>query len=161
MILGIDSALSCAGVAVIDIRLEIVYTGCIITNDKKTLQENLAHIFHCVNRLLEEFPILAVAVEDNFVGVNSNVTKRLSNVVGVVLLACQMHGIPAYLYPPATHKKITANDGRASKAKTRLWVRDIFQYKDEDLTEDEIDALSLAYCLLQKEAKKFMHLEVR
>ncbi|MDP4086171.1 MAG: crossover junction endodeoxyribonuclease RuvC [Bacillota bacterium] len=150
MILGIDSALKCAGIAVIDDQLCIIYTECIITEEEKSLQENLEYIFNRVSILLTKFSIQAVAIEDNFVGINRNVTKKLSNVVGVILLACQLHGITAYLFPPATHKKITTNNGHASKAMTRKCIDEIFNCIDKELSDDEVDALSIAYCYFKK-----------
>ncbi|MCM3025117.1 crossover junction endodeoxyribonuclease RuvC [Heyndrickxia ginsengihumi] len=152
MILGIDSALKCAGLAVIDEQLNIICTECIITEEEKLLQENLEYIFNRISIMLTKFSIQAVAIEDNFVGINRNVTKKLSNVVGVILLACQKHNIPAYLYPPATHKKITTTNGHASKAMTRKCIDEIFNGIDMELSDDEVDALSIAYCFLKKQA---------
>ena len=72
----------------------------------------------------------------------------LGHVRGVLLLLCLEAGLNVYEYSPAEIKRSVSGNGAASKAQVASMLRRLMPNPPARPTEDETDALAVAYCHL-------------
>ncbi|GEC90706.1 crossover junction endodeoxyribonuclease RuvC [Brevibacillus brevis] len=153
IIMGVDSALGQAGIAIINDKREVLYTLNLKTSNKDTLQYRLADLYLKAIELIQDYKVDVMVIEDNFFAKNAATVKRLANAFAAFLLAAEINRIPTVVYAPASHKAVTVRNSKATKEQTEQCVRNIFAFTGK-LTDNEADALSLANCYLVKEVEK-------
>lgn len=95
--------------------------------------------------LLKEYRPHELVVEDTkYMKQRSADTARaMSNILFLCEVAAREARIPMYKQNPMTIKKIVTNDGKADKSKIALAVQNYFNFKAEDLIDDNhSDALA-------------------
>jgi crossover junction endodeoxyribonuclease RuvC len=94
----------------------------------------------------DEHGVNQAAIEDGFLGKNVKTVEILARIRGVVITLLIQRRIPVFLYPPRTVKLAVTGYGNADKAQTRKALS-VYMGRDVDaLTDDESDALAIAYC---------------
>ena len=112
---------------------------------KAELSGRLATLFAGLERVIEEYGPVEVAVEGVFTGRNARSALTLGHARGVALLAAARRQLPLFEYPPATVKKAVSGSGRADKAQVQRAVQMLLELP-ESAQADAADALAIAYC---------------
>jgi Holliday junction resolvasome RuvABC endonuclease subunit len=139
-ILGIDSA-STAGFCLLDGE-RILEKGAIDARDPHRIDALAALVCGKARPDL-------VAIEDNFLGVNVNVVKVLSRIVGRFEQAFAMRGVPTELVLASTWQRaLLAGLPGGTKRACATWVRATYGLT---VPEDVADAIGLATFVARRE----------
>lgn len=140
IVLGIDSA-STSGWALLDGE-RILERGTIDARDPKRIDTLAA--FVCAKARPD-----LVAIEDNFLGVNVNVVKVLSRIVGRFEMVFAVRGVPTELVMASIWQKaILAGLPGGTKKACATWVRATYGIT---VGEDTADAIGLAVFVARRE----------
>ena len=148
-ILGIDPGIATVGFGVITAergRLQPIRFGVVTTPAGQKLSHRLGQIFDDVTELIHTFKPDAVAVEELFFSKNITTGIPVAHGRGVILLATQRCGVPAYEYTPMQVKQAVCGYGGAQKKQVMEMVRRILNLNAVARPDDASDALALAIC---------------
>ncbi len=106
----------------------------------------LLYLHDHLAELISRFDCRAVAVEDQFYGVNAQTAFKTGQARGAALLAAARCGVPVTLYPPARIKQAVVGTGRASKEQVQRLVMQILNVASLPAALDCSDALAVALC---------------
>jgi crossover junction endodeoxyribonuclease RuvC len=87
-----------------------------------------------------------MAVEDVFVSKNPKSALKLGQARGVAMLAAAEAGIEVFEYAPREVKGSIAGSGSAHKSQVAAMVMRLLHPEREISSEDETDALAVAFC---------------
>lgn len=131
MILGLDASLSCTGYCVLDSRSENILTlGKVTTkSDKQTEEERIFTIVSTIEKVVKEYGVTRVAIEDQFLYKNPKTTMKLSRLRGaLVYMLMANHCIIEHLAPSSV-RKLMMDDGSADKEEVAAFIQN--KYKDD------------------------------
>lgn len=145
-ILGIDPGLRCTGFGLIDkqgSKLLYVSSGCIRTDDTKTLPERLEVIYKGIREIIATHGPAQAAVEKVFVNVNPQSTLLLGQARGAAITALVSTGLPVGEYTALQVKQAVVGNGKAAKEQVQHMVRRLLSLPG-DPSPDAADALACA-----------------
>ena len=148
-ILGIDPGYAIVGCGVLDYDGRVFRTldyGPITTPAGTEFSQRLAAIYGGMAELLEQYRPDAVAVEKLYFNTNQKTAIDVAQARGVILLAAQLHGIPAYEYTPLQVKLSVVGYGRAVKQQVIEMTTRLLGLKKPPKPDDVADALAIAIC---------------
>ena len=162
-ILGIDPGTARCGYGVIDVndkngKLSWVVHGCIETDKLLRDCERLNRVFNDIIKLIEDYKPDQVSIEMLFFFKNAKSAMRISEVRGVILLACAKKGLAlqTFEYTPMQVKLAVTGYGRSEKKEVLNEVvkalnpsRNISSGK-KDGFDDAADALAVAIAHFHK-----------
>lgn len=145
MILGLDPSTKGTGWAVMSDEGKLIASGAIRPPKAcKTVQSKLQYVYYEINKILDEYKPTDIVSEDQYLGKNANTLKTLSQLRGVIMLACEEHNLNLVFYWPNTIKLVTTGSGKANKEAMVKTVCEMFDLSD--LTDDDTaDAIGAAY----------------
>ncbi|MGA2666879.1 MAG: crossover junction endodeoxyribonuclease RuvC [Patescibacteria group bacterium] len=121
-ILGIDPGTARCGYGVVDVsekdgRLTWVTHGCIETDKLLRDCERLNRVFNDIMKLIEDYKPDQVSLELLFFFNNAKTAMKISEVRGVILLACAKKGLAlqTFEYTPMQVKMAVTGYGRSEK----------------------------------------------
>jgi crossover junction endodeoxyribonuclease RuvC len=145
-VLGVDTALRCSGVGVVEgsgSQFRALTFGVIKNKTSLSHTECLLRI-HCeIRELIEKYQPVAVAIEGVFFCKNAKTALVLGQARGAVLTAAALNGLPVYEYAPRLIKQSVTGVGRAHKAQVAGMVSRMLGLKQEP-SADAADALAVA-----------------
>lgn len=150
MICGIDPGLRYTGWAIVRGTASspiYVASGRVKSNDKDPLAVRLATLFTELQKIIQEWEPMEVAVEETFVNQNPTTTLKLGSGRAVSLLVPALADIPVFEYKPNTIKKTVVGVGHADKQQVDMMVK-VLLPKANPETPDEADAIAIALCHL-------------
>ena len=112
---------------------------------KLRVSECLRQIREGVLRVIERFNPEAASIEGSFFFKNVKTAMILGQARGVVIEVCAAKGIPVFEYAPRRVKQAVTGYGAADKQQVAKMVCSMLGF-EEDLSDDETDALALAIC---------------
>ena len=145
-ILGIDPGLRCTGFGLIDkqgSKLVYVSSGCIRTDDTKTLPERLEVIYRGIREIIATHGPAQAAVEKVFVNVNPQSTLLLGQARGAAITALVSTGLPVGEYTALQVKQAVVGNGKAAKEQVQHMVKRLLSLPG-DPSADAADALACA-----------------
>lgn len=145
-ILGIDPGLRCTGFGLLDktgSQLVYVSSGCIRTDDSRTLPERLEVIFSGIREIVAAHGPAQAAVEKVFVNVNPQSTLLLGQARGAAITALVSLGLPVGEYTALQVKQAVVGNGKAAKEQVQHMVRRLLNLPG-DPSPDAADALACA-----------------
>jgi crossover junction endodeoxyribonuclease RuvC len=153
-IIGIDPGTVSTGYGVVEEkapgRLAYIESGVIASSPKSTLPGRLKKIHDELTRLFELHRPSAVVIEDTFVAKNAQAALKLGQARGVVLLAAETFGLPAFEYTPTQVKSSVVGYGGAGKDQVQRMVARLLESSPEmapgPATSHASDALACAIC---------------
>ncbi len=162
-ILGIDPGTARCGYGVIDVddkngQISWVAHGCIETDKLKKDCERLNRVFNDIMKLIEDYKPNQAAIELLFFFKNAKSAMRISEVRGVILLACAKKGLAlqTFEYTPMQVKLAVTGYGRSEKKEVSEEVikalnpgRNVSSLK-KDGFDDAADALAVAMAHFHK-----------
>ena len=149
LIVGIDPGSRITGFGVVErqgARISYVDSGVIRCGPRDERPERLRKIKAALDEMLERHHPDCLAVEEIFVSKNPRSTLTLGEVRGVVILAAAEAGIPVFEYSPREVKSSVVGRGAAQKGQVAAMIGRLLEYDHEPATEDETDALAVAFC---------------
>ncbi len=148
-ILGIDPGIATIGFAILDFnsgKFNLVKCGVITTPACTNLSSRLERIFDDLSSLIEMFSPDCASVEELFFNTNITTGISVAHGRGVILLACQKHGLKIYEYTPLQVKQAVVGYGRAEKHQVMEMVKRLCSLKAAPKPDDAADAVALALC---------------
>jgi len=110
------------------------------------VSERLLDVKKGLDGVIERYRPTVLAVEDVFMAKNPKSTLTLGEVRGVVLLAAAEAGIPVHEYSAREVKSSVVGAGGAHKSQVAAMVTRLLRFDHEPETEDESDAVAVAFC---------------
>jgi crossover junction endodeoxyribonuclease RuvC len=147
--IGIDPGSHVTGYGLVERRgLDIVYvaSGVIKAPRSAAMSERLLRIKQGLDEVIGRYHPTVLAVEDVFMAKNPKSTLALGEVRGVVLLVAAQAGLAVHEYSPREVKSSVVGAGGAHKRQVAAMVTRILRFDHEPETEDESDAVAVAFC---------------
>ena len=147
--IGIDPGSRITGYGLVERRgAEIVYvaSGIVKTGAAGPIEARLLTIKRGLDEVIGRFHPEALAVEEIFMAKNPKTTLTLGQARGVVLLAAAEAGLPVFEYTPREVKSAVTGAGAAHKSQVAAMVGRLMKLDHEPETEDETDAIAVAFC---------------
>lgn len=146
-IMGIDPGIAIVGFGFVDkqgSQMKPVQYGSIQTEAGLSVSVRLRQIYESMQKLLETYKPDEIAVEKLFF--TKNVTNGIivGQARGVILLACELAGVPVYEYTPMQVKQAVTGYGGAEKKQIQEMVRLLLKLKEAPKPDDTADALAVA-----------------
>lgn len=147
-IMGVDTALHCTGMGVIETagqKVQAVEFGCIRNQAGRRLSDCLKNIFDQTVSWLDRTKPDEVAIEGVFFCRNVKTALSLGHARGAVVAACGGRSLPLHEYSPRRVKQAVCGFGGAGKEQiTRMIVH--LMALDRPPPADAADALAIAVC---------------
>jgi len=147
--IGIDPGSRITGYGLVELRgrdILFVASGIVRTGDSKPIGERLLAIKRSLDEVLRRYHPSALAVEEIFMAKNPKSTLTLGQARGVALLAAAEAGVPVFEYSTREVKSSVTGAGGAHKSQVAAMVGRLMRLDHEPETEDETDALAVAFC---------------
>jgi len=147
--IGIDPGSRITGYGLVERRgAEILYvaSGIIKTDAAEPIEARLLTIKRELDGVIGRFHPEAIAVEKIFMAKNPKTTLTLGQARGVVLLAAAEAGLTVFEYTPREVKSSITGAGAAHKSQVAAMVGRLMKLDHEPETEDETDAIAVAFC---------------
>lgn len=151
-VLGIDPGSETLGWGVVEgsgNRYKLVDFGVVRSNPRNAFSKRLAKIYAEVDEVIAKFQPDAFSIEEAFYSINVNVTLKLGQVRGVMLLLAEQRGLSIAEYAPRLIKKTVVGYGNAEKQQVGEMVRVLLGLKAAPTPHDAADALAIAICHFQ------------
>ena len=146
--LGIDPGTATTGYGLVrllpDGELVAVSFGVILTPKESSDSARLVMLFDELNKIIKKNKPDTAAVEKLFFARNVSTGITVGQARGVVLLALEKAGVPAYEYSPNEVKQAVAGYGSAEKRQVQEMVRALLQLDQIPKPDDAADALAIA-----------------
>ncbi len=160
IILGIDPGIANTGYGVVESHANRAISrayGNIRTSAQTASEARLKQIHDEVARLITEFAIDVVVLEDIFFSKNVSSAFAVGEVKGIVKLAAASAGCPVTTYTPSQIKQAVVGYGRATKTQMQRMVQALLRLKQVPRPDHAADALAVALC----HARSYKVLELR
>ena len=147
-ILGVDTAVHCTGVGVIDTagqQARAVDYGCIRNPTGRTLSLSLQHLFTDIRNWVERTQPDEIAIEGVFFCRNVKTAISLGHARGAVISACGGIAAPIHEYSPRRIKQAVCGFGGAEKEQIKRMIMQLLALA-EPPSADAADALAIAVC---------------
>ncbi|MBF13823.1 MAG: crossover junction endodeoxyribonuclease RuvC [Legionellales bacterium] len=115
----------------------------------KAFNDRVYHICNELSKIIQQYNIDAVAIEQTFVNKNAQTSLKLGQVRGAIILQVMQHGLDAFEYTPRSVKSTVTGYGAADKRQIMDMITMRLRVPAKDLTSDSADALAIAICHLQ------------
>lgn len=153
-LLALDQAMNISGVSIFLNDKLLTYGLYKSPKDKKskkyTQEEKIELIIEEIKRLIREYNIDFVVIEDVQNQKNPQTFKQLSILMGCIRQELFKMNIPYEILSPSTWRSILNIKGRNREQKKRnaqLYIKDKF---DKEVTEDEADAICIGLAYIKK-----------
>lgn len=149
IILGIDPGYAIVGFGVLEYKnnhFSVVDYGAITTDAGTPFNRRLEYIYDELTVLLEKYRPDAMSIEKLFYNSNAKTVIDVSQARGVIMLAAQKCGVPAFEYTPLQVKQSVVGYGRAEKKQVQEMIKRILFLEKVPKPDDTADALAMAIC---------------
>lgn len=164
IILGIDPGYAIVGYGVISYRnnhFSVIDYGAITTDAKTPFNKRLEIIYDELTAIIEKHSPEAMAIEKVFYNSNAKTVIDVSQARGVIMLAAQKKGLPAYEYTPLQVKQSVVGYGRAEKKQIQEMIRRILALEKVPKPDDTADALAMAVCHAHASGSLMQNMRIR
>jgi crossover junction endodeoxyribonuclease RuvC len=103
------------------------------------------YLWEYLTNLYQQFSLQYAAIEEGFLGKNVRSMSMLATVRGVVMASLIQAHIPLSSYSPRQIKQALTGCGQAQKGQLNRMIKILLNIQ-QDLGNDESDALATAYC---------------
>ena len=150
-VLGIDPGLAKVGWGILDamdIKSNKCISGRIETDKKDTLPFRIAVIVGALETLICYFNPEFLAIESLSYSKTIGSSTDVAQVKGAILYMAVRHKIGIAEYNPSTVKKAFTGSGKATKEQMKKMAD--FRWPGKKFTPDEVDALAVAWAMVNK-----------
>lgn len=145
-ILGIDPGLTSCGYCVLNVDNwpKITTCGYYCTNNKLPMAERLSQLYNFfVDSVISQHHPHLLAIEDQFVGKNHDVTMKIVMAKTACMVAASNNGVKVIQFKPTSVKYAVTQDGGARKDKIKRKMERLFNTKIQG-PDDVSDAIAIA-----------------
>ncbi len=149
-VLGVDPGYGIMGYGIISKSgnvLNYVDHGVLQTEKRVPLKKRLKEIYEAFLEILEKYRPDVVGVEKIYFVKNVTTALDVAQVRGVVLLACEQHGLEVVEVSPQEVKISVTGYGRATKRQVQYMISKLLNLEDIPKPDDAADALAIAWCV--------------
>lgn len=149
IILGIDPGYAIVGFGVLEYKnnhFSVIDYGAITTDAGTPFNRRLEYIYDELTELLKKYHPDAMSIEKLFYNSNAKTVIDVSQARGVIMLAAQKCGVPAFEYTPLQVKQSVVGYGRAEKKQVQEMIKRILFLEKVPKPDDTADALAMAIC---------------
>lgn len=149
IILGIDPGYAIVGFGVLEYKnnhFSVIDYGAITTDAGTPFNRRLEYIYDQLTELLKKYKPDAMSIEKLFYNSNAKTVIDVSQARGVIMLAAQKCGVPAFEYTPLQVKQSVVGYGRAEKKQVQEMIKRILFLEKVPKPDDTADALAMAIC---------------
>lgn len=146
-VVGVDPGLANLGLGAVEERgraFRQLGAELITTTADTPQEQRLLAIHRGVDAFLERHRPQALALEGQFFHRQREVSFKVGQAVGVVLLVAAQRGVPVFEYGPMQVKQALVGTGKADKAQVAFMVRGLLGLKGAPASHHVADALALA-----------------
>jgi crossover junction endodeoxyribonuclease RuvC len=129
-----------------------VASGAIHLDTDRPFAERLPELRAEIIELIRAHQPDEAALETCFLARSVRSALVLGHVRGVLLLLCLQAGLTVYEYSPSEIKRCVTGNGSATKTQVERMLARLVLGHPAKPTEDESDALAVAYCHLSRSA---------
>lgn len=151
-VLGVDPGIANLGLAMVEeVRREARLLGS-ATVKTSARQEQSQRLLHLRRELLDYIELhrpQVVAIEGQYFHRQREVSFKVGQAVGVVLLSAAELELPVFEYGPMQVKQALVGNGRADKAQVAFMVKALLKLPTELSSNHAADAVALALTHLQ------------
>lgn len=148
-ILGIDPGYAIVGYGVLDYqnnKFSVVDFGAITTPAGMDFNRRLEIIYDEMEVIIKKHKPEAMAIEKLFYNTNAKTVIDVGQARGVIMLAAQKNGLPAFEYTPLQVKQSVVGYGRAEKKQVQEMTKLMLHLDSVPKPDDTADALAMAIC---------------
>lgn len=148
-ILGIDPGMAIVGYSVIEFdgdNVLLLNSGSIKTSKNNTESQRLLEIFEDITTLVEKYKPDIASIEKLFFFKNQKTVMPVAAARGVIMMALEKQGIPAFEYTPMEVKQTLTGYGRAEKKEVEHMVKIALNCNILPGLDDTVDAMAIAIC---------------
>lgn len=156
VILGIDPGTTVTGYGVISTtgnRPALVTLGVISLPRSDDHFLKVKRIFEETLSLVDKYRPDELAIEAPFYGKNVQSMLKLGRAQGAAIAAALYRNIPVFEYAPRKIKMSITGRGAASKEQVAGMLRQILNFREDDLVLDATDGLAAALCHFYQSGK--------
>ena len=149
IVAGIDPGSWFTGIAFIKISHHppiIIHTQSLNLDNQLQVPEKLCQIYTFIQENIKKYSPDYCAIENPVYGKNPISMVKLARAQAAAILAVSFLGLRIIEFLPKQIKKSITGNGNSSKEQVRYIVGQIFQHKTQNISEHEIDAVSIAWC---------------
>ena len=151
-ILAIDPGFERVGVAVIERQPKqkdiLVFSECFKTSAKIPFHERLTQIGTEVERIIQEYTPVALAIEKLYFTSNQKTVMGVSEARGVIIYSASHNGLDIFEYTPPQIKVAVTGYGKADKQMVMNMVPKLIQIEKQIRSDDELDAIAIGLTCL-------------
>jgi len=148
-VLGIDPSLRGSGFALVQVtcggKLALIHSETLKIGSAVSFYDCLGRIAQKTERLVNQYPVDHVAVEQTIYVQNFQTAQILGAARGAVIAPASIAGKPVFEYPPLRVKQAIVGFGRASKEQMGAMLTQLLSLP-QILALDESDAAGVAVC---------------
>lgn len=148
-ILGIDPGMAIVGYSVLEFdgeNITLLNSGSIKTSKDRTESQRLLEIFEDITTIIERYKPDIASVEKLFFFKNQKTVMPVAAARGVMMMALERCGVPAFEYTPMEVKLTLTGYGRADKKEVEQMVKITLGCDVLPGLDDTVDAMAIAIC---------------
>ncbi len=151
-LLAIDPGFERVGVAVIERQPKqkdiLIFSECFKTSAKIPFHERLTQIGTEVERIIQEYTPVALAIEKLYFTSNQKTVMGVSEARGVIIYSASRNGLDIFEYTPPQIKVAVTGYGKADKQMVMNMVPKLIQIEKQIRSDDELDAVAIGLTCL-------------
>ena len=147
-VIGVDPGYDRLGVAVLEYETDgketVLFSTCIETNKKATLNERLHTLGEAFNTILTTHTPSALAIETLFFNQNQKTAIGVAAARGIIIFLAQQHNCVVHEFGPQEVKVALTGYGKSDKQAVTDMVTRLVRNVPKKALDDEYDAIAVA-----------------
>lgn len=136
-----------------DFKENIEGFGSIKPNKKFDHTQKIHFIYEAIKKVLNDYDISAVAIEDQYFRSNAKTLKLLSRICGVAMLAAHESGCTVDFYTASRVKKYLSGKGNASKKDMVEAAVERFNLSKGEIDDNIADAMGVGFTHIERKIR--------
>ena len=124
----------------------LLNSGSIKTSKQRSESQRLLEIFEDISTIIQKYKPDIASVEKLFFFKNQKTVMPVAAARGVIMMALEKYGVPAYEYTPMEVKQLLTGYGRADKNEVGQMVKIALNCDVLPCLDDTVDAMAIAIC---------------
>jgi crossover junction endodeoxyribonuclease RuvC len=145
-IISIDPGYERVGIAILDNesgKERVLFSECFKTLKMFPLNERILLIAKKVEKIINEYQPVALAIEKLFFTTNQKTAMGVSEARGVIINEAKQKNLAVFEYTPLQVKIAVTGYGKATKGQVISMVHKLVKISDKIRSDDEIDAIAI------------------
>jgi len=152
-VLGFDPGIKISGYGLVkrneENKLVSTAYGVIRNSSPDSFPAYLGKVYRELKRVLKEFELQSLAVEEPFLAKNPNIALKIGQIAGVASIVGIEEGLEVNSYSTLQVKQAVVGYGQATKEQMQEMVKRLLFLEEIPQPDDAADALGVAICHLQ------------